>query len=194
MLYRISVNMEKAIYNSLTEILKEELVTAMGCTEPIAVAYCACVCRSVLGVAPESVTAKVSANILKNVKSVVVPNTGNQRGIKTAVAAGIIANRPEAELQVLTRLTEKQTDEIRNFVNNVPIKVLRADGDLIFDIETQMIANGHTALARISGYHTNIVELKSDGKVLLHKEYTEEKKSKTDHSLLTVENKLSMPI
>lgn len=180
--------MEKAIYKSLTEILKEELVTAMGCTEPIAVAYCACVCRGVLGTVPESVTVKVSANILKNVKSVVVPNTGNQRGIKTAVAAGIIANRPEAELQVLTSLTEKQTDEIRDFVNTVPIKVLRSDSDLIFDIETQMTANGHTALARISGYHTNIVELKSDGKVLLHKEYTEEKKSKTDHSHLTVEN------
>lgn len=179
--------MEKMLYSNYTEILKEELVSAMGCTEPIAVAYCASVCRDLLGEEPTDVSVEISANILKNVKSVIVPNTDNQRGIKAAVSAGIIANDPKAELQVLTKLTKEQIERIKEFAKTVPIKISRTDGEYIFDIIIEAHSSEHSALARISGYHTNVVELKKDGEVILKKEYKEEQKSGTDHSLLSVE-------
>ena len=89
---------ENVKYGAYVQILKEELITAMGCTEPIALAYAAARCRELLGKLPEKVIVKVSGSIIKNVKSVVVPNTGGMKGIKTAVAAGLVAGRPERKL------------------------------------------------------------------------------------------------
>ena len=90
-----------------TAILQEELLPATGCTEPIAVAYCAAKLREALGGKPEEVLAEVSGNILKNVKSVVVPNTGGRRGIEAAIAVGIVAGSADAGLQVLANVTEE---------------------------------------------------------------------------------------
>ena len=98
--------MEQKIYDEYVEILKEELLPAMGCTEPIAVAYAAAVAVQALGEKPESVEVNVSANIIKNVKSVVVPCTGGLRGIGAAVCAGIVAGCPEKELEILEEITE----------------------------------------------------------------------------------------
>ena len=96
--------------NRLTEayisILKEELLMATGCTEPIAIAYCAAKMRDILGGEPERIEAEVSGNILKNVKSVIVPNTGGLKGINAAIAAGIIAGRAEKVLQVISYVTQ----------------------------------------------------------------------------------------
>ena len=89
-----------------TAILQEELLLATGCTEPIAVAYCAAKLREVLGGKPEKILAEISGNILKNVKSVVVPNTGGRRGIDAAIAVGIVAGDADAELQVIANVTE----------------------------------------------------------------------------------------
>lgn len=89
------------VYRAYVNILKEELVPAMGCTEPIALAYAAALARRELGCLPQMVTAAVSANIIKNVKSVVVPNTGGLRGIQAAVAAGAVAGDADRELEVL---------------------------------------------------------------------------------------------
>ena len=104
-------------------ILAEELLLATGCTEPIAVAYCAAKLREVLGGKPEKVLAEVSGNILKNVKSVVVPNTGGRRGIDAAIAVGIVAGDADAELQVLARVTEEDEGHIQSYLDGTDITV-----------------------------------------------------------------------
>ena len=102
-------------------ILREELLVAMGCTEPIAIAYAASILRKSLGTRPEAVRAKLSGNIIKNVKSVIVPATGGLHGIEAAVAAGIVANAPEKELEVLTALEPRDRDAIAAFLDTCRI-------------------------------------------------------------------------
>ena len=104
---------EKTKENYLA-ILKEELILATGCTEPIAIAYCTATLRDVLGTAPQRITAEVSGNIIKNVKSVVVPNTGDMKGIEAAIAAGVIAGNSGDGLQVLSEVTPEQIRQIRD--------------------------------------------------------------------------------
>ena len=96
---------DETIKNNYLAILREELIPAMGCTEPIAVAYCAAKARSLLGTIPYKVEVEASGNIIKNVKSVVVPHTGGLRGIEAAAAAGIVAGRAECRLEVLSKVT-----------------------------------------------------------------------------------------
>ena len=105
--------MEQKIYDAYVKILREELVPAMGCTEPIAVAYAAALARKTLGILPETVDIRVSANIIKNVKSVVVPHTGGLRGIAAAAAAGIVAGDADAQLEVLSQVTEEQIAQMK---------------------------------------------------------------------------------
>ena len=109
------------------ELLRGELITAMGCTEPIAIAYAAAKARSVLGALPDRVLVEVSGNIIKNVKSVVVPHTGGLRGIPAAAAAGIVAGDAEAQLEVLSGMTEAQSAAISPFLKVVPVEVRHAD-------------------------------------------------------------------
>ena len=90
------------VQNAYISILKEELVPATGCTEPIALAYAAARMRAILGAAPERIVAEVSGNIIKNVKSVVVPNTGGRKGIQAAIAAGVVSGKAEKILQVIS--------------------------------------------------------------------------------------------
>ena len=115
--------MEQKIYNEYVEILKEELLPAMGCTEPIAVAYAAAVAVQALGEKPESVEVNVSANIIKNVKSVVVPCTGGLRGIGAAVCAGIVAGCPEKELEILEEITGEQKVEMKKMLDTMPMTI-----------------------------------------------------------------------
>ena len=153
-------------YRKYISILKEELIPAMGCTEPIAVAYCAAVARETLGAVPEKVEIFASGNIIKNVKSVVVPNTGGLRGIAAAAAAGILAGKPEKQLQVISEVAEEQKLEIDAFVQNTPIRISTTDSDLVFDLIVALSGNGHSARVRIANYHTNIVLIEKDGTVL----------------------------
>lgn len=97
-------------YKNYLEILKEELVPAMGCTEPIAIAYAAAKAKEVLGCMPERVVVEVSGNIIKNVKSVIVPNTNQQKGIEAATAAGIVAGQAEKKLEVISKVTEEEKE------------------------------------------------------------------------------------
>ena len=145
------------------EILKTELVPAMGCTEPISVAFASALARKVLGVLPERVELKVSANIIKNVKSVVVPNTGGLRGIAAAAAAGIVAGNADAELEVLSSVTDAQKAEIAAYMDKTDIKVTPSGGNCVFEIEIVAEANGSSALVHFAGDHTNIVRIVKDG-------------------------------
>ena len=121
-------------YQDCIKILEEELLPAMGCTEPIAVAYCAAVARETLGEAPDRVVVEASGNIIKNVKSVIVPNTGHLRGIPAAAAAGIVAGDAGKQLEVIAEVSEAQQADIRTFMETVPIQVEIASSPLIFDI------------------------------------------------------------
>lgn len=181
--------MEAKIYQEYVKILEEELVMAMGCTEPIAMAYAAAVAVKALGEQPESMEVNVSANIIKNVKSVVVPCTGGMKGIKAAVCAGVVSGEPEKELEILAGLTEEQKGQVGSLMQQIPIQVNESDSGYIFDIQIKAFAKGHTGFAQIAGYHTNVICIMRDDQILEQKEYVEQQQTfATDRSLLTVEN------
>ena len=181
--------MDQALYSAYVKILEEELVPAMGCTEPIAVAYAAALARKALGEMPQSVEVHVSANIIKNVKSVVVPHTGGLRGIGAAVAAGIVAGDADRELEVLSAVTEEQVEAMAAYLKDTPISIAASDNGYIFDIQIRANAGEHTAFVQIAGSHTNVIRVEKDGVVLRSLEYTEGGQAeKTDRSLLNVES------
>ena len=155
------------VYKTCVQVLKEELLPAMGCTEPIAIAYAAAVARRTLGALPARVTVTASGNIIKNVKCVFVPNTGGLRGIPAAAAAGIVAGRDKLLLEVISKATAAEQAEIRAYLERTPITVKLSDSPHIFDIDIRVEADGHTARARIVQHHTNIVRIEKDGEILL---------------------------
>lgn len=126
--------MDQKIYQDYVQILKEELVPAMGCTEPIALAYAAAMARETLNCRPDRVLAQVSGSIIKNVKSVIVPNTNHRKGIPAAIAAGIVAGRPKKKLEVIAEVTEGQISEIGKFLDEVPIQVRHIENGPAFNI------------------------------------------------------------
>lgn len=176
-----------ACYRQYVQILREELRPATGCTEPIAIAYAAAKARSVLGALPDRVLVEVSGNIIKNVKSVVVPHTGGLRGIPAAAAAGIVAGDAEAQLEVLSAMTEEQSAAISPFLKVVPVEVRHADTPYIFDIQVTVFHGPDSAQVRLVGHHTNVVSVRRGGQVLLEREISEGSGSLTDRSCLTVE-------
>ena len=160
--------MKQEILSAYVAILQEELVLATGCTEPIAIAYAAAKLREVLGAEPERIEAEVSGNILKNVKSVVVPNTGGLKGIRPAIAAGIVAGRPEAELQVISEVSEEQQGAIKTYSRETPITVACMDDTpCMLDIRLTGRAGADSAVVRIANHHTNVIHIEKDGEVLL---------------------------
>ena len=144
-------------YQNYIQVLREELVPAMGCTEPIAIAYGAAKAREVLGCLPETVLVEASGNIIKNVKSVVVPNTGGLHGIEAAAAAGIVAGKADKILEVIADVSDEDKAAIKAYLDSHEIKVLPAEGDVIFDIILTLRAGASFVKLRISDYHTNIV-------------------------------------
>lgn len=161
--------MDKHIYDCYVNILRSELLPALGCTEPIAVAYASALARDALGVVPDSVEISVSGNILKNVKSVVVPHTNGLKGIKAAAAAGIIAGKADNKLQCISNVTEDKLQRIRAYLNEAKISIAQSESGCIFDIVAKVSKSGHTACARIVGHHTNVVHIDVDGKAVLDK-------------------------
>ena len=155
------------LYTAYVEVLKEELLPAMGCTEPIAIAYAAAAARRILNELPCEVCVTASGNIIKNVKSVFVPNTGGLRGIPAAAAAGIIAGHDELLLEVISKATEAEQAEIKAYMEHTPITVKLSDSPYIFDIDITVKSEHHTANVRIVGHHTNIVHTEKDGEILL---------------------------
>lgn len=150
-------------YNDYVQILKEELITAMGCTEPISIAYAGAVARETLGEKPTAVKVSVSGNIIKNVKSVIVPNTGGQKGIAAAAAAGIVAGDGKRKLEVLSQVTPAQIEEMKAYLAVTPIQVESVEMGHIFDIGVTVYAGEHSAHVRIVDFHTNIVTIERNG-------------------------------
>lgn len=180
--------MDAAAYRDYVNILKEELVPAMGCTEPIAIAYAAAVARRTLGRPARRVEVEASGNIIKNVKSVFVPNTGGLRGIPAAAAAGIAAGNPDLELEVLSQIGEAEQAAIRQYLEDTPITVKLAASPFIFDITIRAWAEEESALVRIVNYHTNIVRIEKNGHVLKEVEaQAAAEEGLTDKAVLSVE-------
>ena len=175
-------------YQEFIQILKEELLPAMGCTEPIAVAYAAAKARETLGVMPERVLVEASGNIIKNVKSVVVPNTGGLKGLPAAAAAGVVAGDAGAELQVLASVSSLQIAAIGAYLEKTPIEVRHADTPHIFDIAVTVYRGEESAYVRITDFHTNIVTIRRNDETLLEKvSEGDAEESLTERGSLSVE-------
>lgn len=153
-------------YKSYIDILRAELVPAAGCTEPIAVAFAAARARRILGHIPEKVDIIVSGNIIKNVKSVIVPNTGGMKGIAAAAAAGIAAGDDERILEVIAFVDDKGRKQIAQFLENCEINIKPADNDLVFDIDIREYYGEESVHIRIIDYHTNVVLIEKNNEVI----------------------------
>ena len=176
------------LYQNYLNILREELRPAMGCTEPIALAYAGAKARQLLGDLPEKVEILVSGNIIKNAKSVIVPNTGGLHGIGPAVCAGIVAGDPGKELEVISAVTDDQRAQLKVFLQEVNISVEPASSDLVFDIDIRLYRGTENARLRIVNHHTNVVHMSQSGKVLLDLPITESSEDHlTDKSCLSME-------
>lgn len=177
-----------SLYRSYCDILREELKPATGCTEPIAVAYCAAVAASLLPALPERVEVEVSGNIIKNVKSVIVPNTGGLKGIPAAAAAGIVAGDAKLELEVLSRVSEEEKAKILQYLKTVPISVAKMENADLLDIRVTVHAGENESSVRVSGGHTHIHSIRVNGKEQPCGEVCPEAEAAgTDRSCLTVE-------
>ena len=175
-------------YEKYIQILKEELLPAMGCTEPIAIAYAAAKAASVLGTRPEKLLVEVSGNIIKNVKSVVVPHTGGLRGIPAAAAAGAVAGDADAELEVISNVTPEEIKETNDYLKTADITVKHVDNGHIFDIIVTAFAGQDQSCVIIVDFHTNIVLISKNGDILLEREIEENTgDGLTDRSCLSIE-------
>jgi len=175
-------------YQAYLDILAEELVPAMGCTEPIAIAYAAAKAREVLGQMPDRVKIEASDNIIKNVKSVVVPNTGNLRGIEASAVAGVVAGDPDKVLEVIARVDDQGRRDIKAFLENNEVVVSKSKSDLIFDLKVTVFSNESNAAVQISNFHTNIVKITRDNRMVFENTYCEEAggSNLTDRAIMSV--------
>ena len=164
------MNKSDSRYQLYINILKEELVPAMGCTEPICLAYAAAKAHQVLGDTPDRVEVLASGNIIKNVKSVIVPNTNGMKGIKAAVAVGIIAGNPDKALEVIANVTPEQKKKTEDYLASTPITVKHITCRDQLDITVIAYKGEHHADVRICGFHTNIVHIQKDNIILFESE------------------------
>ncbi|MBR5602871.1 MAG: serine dehydratase subunit alpha family protein [Bacteroidales bacterium] len=177
-----------SLYNLYINILKEELVPAMGCTEPICLAYAAAKAREVLGEMPDKVDILASGNIIKNVKSVIVPNTNGMKGLKASVAIGIVGGIAEKELEVIANVTAEQKEKTQEFLDTVPMSITHINCQEQLDVTIRLYKGEHTASVRISGFHTNIVHIQKDQDVIFESNTISKPSAElTDRSILSVE-------
>lgn len=178
---------EDNIYQIYVQILKEELVTAMGCTEPIAISYAAAKARAVLGELPEKIVVKASGSIIKNVKSVVVPNTGGLRGIEAAAAAGVVCGNENKKLEVLSEIESEDIERIKGYLGQADIKVEYQETGRTFDLSVCVYKEHSQASVRITDYHTNIVQIEKNWE-LIRDDLKDEKIEKANRDVLSMEN------
>ena len=177
-----------ALYQQYLQILEEELRPAMGCTEPIALAYAGAKARELLNALPDRIQVWVSGNIIKNVKSVVVPNTGGLHGIAAAVCAGVVAGKAEKQLEVISCVSPEEQARLKAYMGTARVEINPSESELVFDIELHLYAGEDMVRIRIVNHHTNIVHLSKNGDVLLDLPITESSEDHlTDKSCLCME-------
>ncbi|MBR6515006.1 MAG: serine dehydratase subunit alpha family protein [Clostridia bacterium] len=179
--------MDKQTKETYIRILESELIPAMGCTEPIAIALTAAKAKACIDEPVTEVIVEVSGNIIKNVKSVMVPNTGGLRGIPAATAAGIVAGDPSKELELLQGITEEDKADIAKFIEATPITVKEAATDRVLYIGITVKSASHTAYACTAQHHTGLCLIELDG-VKIYEKQIEETVGDIDHSVLTVKD------
>lgn len=176
-------------YGVYCEILNKELIVALGCTEPIALAYAAAKARQTLNAEPVSVVAEVCGNVIKNAKSVIVPNTDGQKGIQTAVAAGVLFGNPDKQLQVLTDVKAEQKPRIKDFAESGAIKVVPSSNPKTFYIKITVSDGLNAASVTIEDNHTNVTDVSLNGKSLfLGKEIEKSDRLESLYRYLSVED------
>ena len=177
------------VYRTYLEILRRELISAMGCTEPVALAYCAAVARATLGALPDRITVEASGNIIKNVKSVVVPNTGGQRGIAAAVCIGALAGDERAGLEVLVHVGQKDMERLVSYMAETPVTVKPLTSENLLDMIVTVYNGTSSAKVRIANEHTRIVRIEKDGRTLQENDVRPEENTGglPDYGMLTVE-------
>ncbi len=173
-------------YSQYLQILREELLPAMGCTEPIAMAYAAAKARQTLGELPDKIDIVISGNIIKNVKSVVVPNTGGLKGIAAAIAAGAVVGDADRQLEVLSQVKPEDIPKISEFMQNCQMTIMKSDSGKLLDIDLHLYKGADSVRLRICDYHTNIVLIEKNGKALFEKAADGSEGSETDRSVLNV--------
>ncbi len=177
------------IYKSYVEILKRELIPAMGCTEPIAIAYCAAKARAALGCLPDKVIIAASGNIIKNVKSVIVPNTGGRKGIEAAAAIGILAGNEAADLEVIAKVQAEDKEKLGTYLQQTNIQVEFAESDHVLDIIVKACHGSDCAEVQVVNEHTNIVKITRNGSILFKKEIINTPETgKPDYACMTIED------
>ncbi len=183
------MEIDKNTIDKVLEILKEEVRPAEGCTEPIAIAYAAAKTREVLGCEPDSMKVYVSGNIIKNVKSVVVPNSGGKIGIEVVAAMGALFGKPEKELMVIHDVTSEDMKKVSNFMREHPVQVIHEHSPEKLYIRIELAAGKETASVEIKLLHTNITKIEKNGKVLTQNICNETSFNTplTDRKILTVE-------
>ena len=177
------MNKSDSLYSIYVQILKEELVMAMGCTEPIAISYACAKATQVLDHLPDRIVVKASGSIIKNVKSVIVPHTNGLKGIEAAAAAGALYGDADAKLEVLSNATRDQIEELPEYVQNTNITVQHIEQGHVFDLEINVYYEQEHASVRIVDTHTNIVQIEKDWKVVFE-DKTTNLEHKADHSAL----------
>lgn len=169
------------------EVLEEELLPALGCTEPIAVAYAAAKAREVLGDFPEQIIAECSGNVIKNVKGVIVPTTGDMRGIETSAILGAVAGRADRKLEVLSRVLPEDIGQVRNLKEQGLCRVALVEGVENLFIRIRMRCGEISSSVTISESHTNIIEITRNEEMLFRKdEESADSKSRKDRSFLSL--------
>ena len=158
--------MTEELMRNYTEILKDELVPAMGCTEPIAIAYAAAKAVQVLGAEPDRISVACSGNIIKNVKGVTVPNSGGQKGIETAAVLGAVGGDADRVLEVIADADDAARERTRKMVAEGCCTVSLAENVPNLFIRTEVSGGGHTAAVVIEEHHTSITRIEKDGEVL----------------------------
>ena len=178
------------IYQTCVKILEKELVCAMGCTEPVALAYCAAKARSVLGEIPDKIEIDVSGNIIKNVKSVIVPNTGGRKGLAAAAAIGVLGGDENAGLEVISKVTDEIREKLSPYMEKTGILIRPLESECILDMIVTVSRGENSAKVRIANEHTNIVMIGKNDEVLFEKDIEEKPQDgeEPDYDLLTVKN------
>lgn len=177
------MNKEDSLYSIYVQILKEELVMAMGCTEPIAISYACAKATQVLDHLPDRIVVKASGSIIKNVKSVIVPHTNGLKGIEVAAAAGALYGDADAKLEVLSSATREQIEELPEYVQNTNITVQHIEQGHVFDLEIHVYYEQEHASVRIVDTHTNIEQIEKNWQVIFE-DKTTSLELKADHSAL----------
>lgn len=149
-----------------TAIVNRELRAAMGCTEPIAIAYCAALAVRALGCAPERCEAECSGNVIKNTNTVTVPNTGGMKGIRAAVLAGALFGDADRELEVLSGITPAQAEEIREKADRIQVSLKLLKSGHSLHIKVRCIAGENSAGAEIMDLHTGVTSITKNGEEL----------------------------